>query len=122
MRRCLLIDDSPLIRKVARLVFERQRYTVLEAESAADALEHCGKEMPELILLDWYLPGSNALDLLKQLKAVAGTARPYIIYLTTENDPLDISRAMQAGCDDVMMKPFTRAELEAKLDSLPVAA
>lgn len=121
MRRCLLIDDSPLIRKVARLVFEQQRYTVLEAENAADALGHC-EEMPELILLDWHLPGSNSLDLLKQLKAVAGTARPYIIYLTTENDPLDISRAMQAGCDDVMMKPFTRADLEAKLDSLPLAA
>ena len=122
MRRCLIIDDSPLIRKVAHLVLEQMRFTVDEAESGVDALAACKKAMPDFILLDWHLPGMSAYEFLSQLKRIVSGSKPYVIYSTTENDPLDISKAVQAGCEDVMLKPFTRADLEAKLNGLSAAA
>ncbi len=122
MRRFLIIDDSPLIRKVAHLVLERMRFTVDEAESAQDGLAACRKAMPDYILLDWHLPGMSAFEFLHHLKGLGASSKPYVIYCTTENDPLDLSKAMHAGCEDVMLKPFTRADLEAKLNALSAAA
>ena len=122
MRRCLIIDDSPLIRKVARLVLEQMRYEVDEVESGTEAIAACRKAMPDFILLDWHLPGMSAYEFLGHLKGMITESRPYVIYCTTENDPIDFAKAVQYGCQDVMLKPFMRADLEDKLNAIAAAA
>lgn len=115
MRRCLVIDDSPLIRKVVRMVLERHRMIVDEADGVDTGLDVCRRTKPDMVLLDWHMPGKPAQEFLTKLQTLALPQKPFVVYVTSENDPIDISRAMQAGCDDVLIKPFLSFDLEVKL-------
>jgi two-component system chemotaxis response regulator CheY len=122
MRRVLIIDDSHLIRRVARAYLERMRFDVVEAEAVPEAIERCKERMPDVILLDWHLPTISAFDFLAALRPLIAGAKPFIVYCTTENDPIDITKAMNAGADDYLLKPFDRSDIEAKFAQIPVAA
>jgi len=122
MRRCLIIDDSPIIRRVARTLLERMDFVIDEAEAVPEAIERCREEMHDVVLLDWQLPTTSAIDFLAEMRGSTASARPYIIYCTTANDPLDISRALNAGADDYLLKPFVAEDLEAKFATIPAAA
>ena len=122
MSRCLIVDDASVIRKVARRILEDMRFTVSEAENGQEALERCQAERPDLVLLDWQMPVMGAFEFLAALAATSQQRRPYIIYCTTEHDVPDISRALAAGANDYMMKPYNREMLEAKLAEMKVAA
>jgi two-component system chemotaxis response regulator CheY len=123
MKRCLIVDDSSVIRKVARHILESMKFEVVEAENGQEALDRCREApAPDLILLDWHLPVVGALEFLAALRLTPAGRRPFIIYCTTENDPADIARAFQAGADDYFMKPFDRAQLVTKLTEIAVAA
>lgn len=121
MRQCLVVDDSSVIRKVARALFETLRFDVHEAESGEQALEMCRTALPDLILLDWHMPTMGPVDFLNALRGslLAGHKRPIVLYCTTEADTDDIGRAFDAGADDFIIKPFDRHALEAKLAELP---
>jgi two-component system, chemotaxis family, chemotaxis protein CheY len=112
----LVVDDSDVIRKVARRILEDMNYLVLEAGSADDALDQCAKAMPEMILLDWHMPGKSGHDFLAELKKVQADRRPVVVYCTSENDPDDLARAFAGGAEGYMLKPFTRATLQAKVN------
>lgn len=123
MKRCLIIDDSTVIRKVARSILESMQYEVSEAENGREGLDRCRQTpAPDLIILDWYLPVMGAFEFLSSLRQTLSGRRPYIIYCTTENDPNDIARALSAGADDYFLKPFDRASLINKLAEIAVAA
>lgn len=115
MKRCLIADDSAVIRKVARQILERMNFEVLEAENGQEALERCLTYVPDFVLLDWQMPVSGAMEFLSGLRRNTSGRRPHIIYCTTENDPIDISKALAAGADDYLMKPFDRTMLTAKI-------
>jgi two-component system chemotaxis response regulator CheY len=116
MNRCLVVDDSSIIRKVARHILENSRYQVAEAENGEQALEEFKKiPTPDVILLDWHLPLLSAMDVIKRIRAIGAGKLTRIIYCTTENDPDDIAKAFAAGADDYLMKPFTRDELLSKI-------
>lgn len=115
MRRCLVIDDSPLIRKVARMVLERHRMSVDEADGVDSGLAACKTAKPDVVLLDWHLPGKPSVQFLSGLQSLGLQPKPRVIYCTTDNDPIDVARAMEAGCDDVLIKPFLYSDLEEKL-------
>ena len=115
MRKCLLIEDSSVIRKVTRALLGSLRFAVVEAETAQEAVARCKAEQPDLILLDATMPGVGAPELLASLRATHAGKRPFVIYCTTENDPAEISRAFAAGADDYLLKPFDRAALDHKL-------
>jgi two-component system chemotaxis response regulator CheY len=121
-KRCLIVDDSGVIRKIARIILEDLRFTVDEAENGQEALERCKAAMPELILLDWHMPVMGALDFLTALRATHRTRRPFVIYCTTEHDVADITRAFQHGADDYIIKPFDREVLENKLNEINTVA
>jgi len=108
MKSCLVVDDSPLIRKVTRLTLDRIGWRFDESDSGEQALERCAQEMPDVILLDWLMPGMETSHFLKGLEILSRGAKPYIIYCATENDPIEISKAFHAGCDDCLLKPFTQ--------------
>ena len=82
------------------------------------ALRACREKMPDLILLDWCMPGMTGVDLVRSLRAQPEGSRPIILISTTEIDATEISHAVAAGIDDYLMKPFDRETLAAKLAEL----
>jgi two-component system chemotaxis response regulator CheY len=115
MKTCLVIDDSEVVRKVARHIFESLQFEVNEAESGQAALECCANAMPDAILLDCHMPPMATVEFLGSLRALANGDKPVVIYCTTENNSSEIARALSAGADDYLMKPFDREALRAKL-------
>jgi two-component system chemotaxis response regulator CheY len=118
MRKCLLIEDSSVVRKVVRALLGSMRVVVVEAATGGEAIERFRAEQPDLILLDASMPMAGASEILSALRAATAGKRPFVIYCTTENDPLEIGRAFSAGADDYLLKPFDRAALEQKLSEI----
>lgn len=116
MRSCLIVDDSTVVRKVARRILEDIDYIVDEAEDGQEAIDKCRQEMPDAILVDWSMPIMSGLEFVKLLRTYVGGEKPRIIYCTVENDIGHIALALKAGADDYLMKPFDRQLLEAKFD------
>jgi two-component system chemotaxis response regulator CheY len=114
MKRCLVVDDSSVIRKIARQILEELDFTITEAGDGQAALAKCREGMPDAILLDWNMPVMNGLDFLTALRHETGGDRPVVVFCTTENDIEHISRAISAGANEYVMKPFDREIIEAK--------
>ena len=122
MKSCLIVDDSSVVRKVARRILEDLDYIVDEAEDGQEAIDKCRQEMPDAILLDWNMPIMSGLEFLKLLRAYVGGEKPHVVYCTVENDIGAIAMALKAGASDYMMKPFDRAVLETKFEMRAAAA
>jgi two-component system chemotaxis response regulator CheY len=118
MKRCLIIDDSSVIRKVARRILEGFGFEITEAADGRQALDACLKDMPDAILLDWNMPVMDGYEFLRALRAMPGGDRPKVVFCTTENDLAHIARAMHAGADEYIMKPFDKEIVEAKLQEV----
>jgi two-component system chemotaxis response regulator CheY len=121
MKSCLIVDDSSVVRKVARRILEDMDFIVDEAEDGQEAFDKCRQEMPDYILLDWQMPIMSGIEFLKLLRAYVGGAHPRIIFCVTEYDVGQIALAKKAGANEYMMKPFDREILESMF-SEPVAA
>lgn len=119
-KTCLVVDDSRVIRKVARRMLEEIGFAVDEAGDGQQALERCAQALPQFILLDWNMPVMNGLDFLKALRQTPGGDGPVVVFCTTENDIEHIQAALEAGASEYIMKPFDREILEAKLASVGV--
>lgn len=119
MPTCLVVDDSSVIRKVARRILEEFSFTVAEAENGQDALDFCQTEgMPEAILLDWNMPVMDGYTFLQALRELDDGDVPKVIFCTTENDIAHIAKAMRAGANEYIMKPFDRDIIEAKFEEI----
>ncbi|GGG36908.1 response regulator [Chelatococcus composti] len=118
MKTCLVVDDSPFIRKVARKILEELSFEVSEAGNGQEALDHCMSFMPDAILLDWNMPVLDGPQFLEAVRAMEGGNRPKIVFCTTENDPGHIARALIAGADEYIMKPFDREILTFKFQEV----
>jgi two-component system, chemotaxis family, chemotaxis protein CheY len=114
MKHCLVVDDSPVIRKVARRIVEEMSFKASEAENGQDALEKCRMAMPDVVLLDWNMPVMDGIAFLVALRKEQGGEMPVVIFCTTENDIEHITRAITAGANEYIMKPFDRDIIEAK--------
>jgi two-component system chemotaxis response regulator CheY len=114
LKSCLIVDDSSVVRKVARRILEDMDYIVEEAEDGQEAFDKCRQEMPDAILVDWQMPIMGGIEFLKLLRAYIGGEKPRTVFMTTENDIGQIALALRAGASDYMMKPFDRDILEAK--------
>ncbi|OLF81618.1 two-component system response regulator [Maricaulis sp. W15] len=114
MKTCLVVDDSRVIRKVARKILEELDFECHEAGDGAEALEACRKQMPDAILLDWNMPVMNGLDFVKALRREETGDRPIVVFCTTENDMAHITEALRAGADEYVMKPFDGDIIESK--------
>ena len=118
MIQVLVVDDSPVIRKVARRILDGMRFATSEAEDGMVALDSCQARMPDAILLDWNMPVMNGLEFLHELRRMPGGKTPKVIFCTTENDVGHIARAMHAGADEYIMKPFDRQIVQAKFEEI----
>ena len=115
MKTCLVVDDSKVIRKVARRILEEFKFEIEEAVDGQDAWQRCKQRLPDMVLLDWNMPVMNGFDFLRQLRAASLPNQPIVVFCTTENDMAHIRAAMDAGADEYIMKPFDREIIEAKL-------
>lgn len=112
---CLIVDDSDAVRKVMRPIIEGLDIKVVEASSIKKARELCERRLPDLVLLDWHLPGEDCLGFLTELRNEAPRDKLKIIYLMTTLAPADVMKAKVAGADEVLGKPFLRVQLEVKI-------
>ncbi|MCB1556246.1 MAG: response regulator [Alphaproteobacteria bacterium] len=106
MKTCLIVDDSRVVRKVARRIVEDLGLQCDEAEDGQKAYEACEKTMPDAVLLDWNMPVMSGIEFLEKLRQMPGGTAPKVVFCTTENDLAHITRAVQAGADEYIMKPF----------------
>ena len=120
MSYCLIIDDSRVIRKVSREILTGLNFRVAEAENGEAGLQACRAEMPDVILLDWNMPVMDGYAFLKHLRAMPEGQSPKVVFCTTENDIDQITRALDAGANEYIMKPFDRDILAAKFQELGV--
>ncbi len=118
MKSCLVVDDSKVIRRVARQILEELDFQVAEAVDGQDALEQCGTSMPDAILLDWNMPVMNGIDFLIALRDKYKGEMPTVLFCTTENDLTHIQRALEAGASEYIMKPFDRDIIESKFSQV----
>ena len=118
MRTCLVVDDSSVIRKVARRILESLDFQIIEAEDGAKALDACKRAMPEAVLLDWNMPVMNGIDFLREMHKLPGGDHPVVVFCTTENDIEHIQEAITAGANEYIMKPFDSEILQAKFSQV----
>jgi two-component system chemotaxis response regulator CheY len=118
MKSCLVVDDSSVIRKVARRILEGLQVDILEADDGEQALGACRQGLPDAILLDWNMPRMDGYEFLKALRRMPGGDRPKVVFCTTENDVAHIARALHAGANEYIMKPFDREIVEAKFQEV----
>ena len=114
MKTCLIVDDSRVIRKVSRHLVESMGLAVSEAENGREALDCCAVAMPDVILLDWNMPVMSGIECIVALRETPGGSHPKVIFCTTENDVEHIRRAMEAGANEYVMKPFDHETLQIK--------
>ncbi len=117
-RVCMVVDDSRVVRKVARRILEAHGFEVTEAGDGQQALQACRANMPDCVLLDWNMPVMNGLEFLKRLRAEYGSDRPTVLFCTTENDMASIEQAIASGAQEYIMKPFDEEILIGKLEQV----
>lgn len=114
MKSCLIVDDSKVIRMVARRILEDLNFAIVEAADGQEALNACNDEMPDAILLDWNMPVMSGIDFLRNLRDSQNGSDPIVVFCSTENDLEHIREAMEAGADEYIMKPFDKEIIESK--------
>jgi len=114
MKSCLVVDDSKVIRTVAKRILEKLNFEVVEAEDGKVAYEACQKKMPDAVLLDWNMPVMNGIEFLLELRKMDGGGVPIVVFCTTENDMKHIQEAISAGANEYIMKPFDSEIIESK--------
>ncbi|MDN3637948.1 phosphate regulon transcriptional regulator PhoB [Simiduia curdlanivorans] len=114
----LIIDDEPSIRDMLRVALEMADYRCLEAENAQQGHALAIDEKPDLILLDWMMPGTSGIELARRLKREEITAKTPIIMLTAKGEEDNKIQGLETGADDYITKPFSPRELIARLKAV----
>jgi two-component system phosphate regulon response regulator PhoB len=114
----LIVEDEPSIREMVRFALERAEFRVAEAGDAQAARLQIADAHPDLVLMDWMLPGVSGVELARELKAAALTKDIPIIMVTARTEEEDRVRGLNIGCDDYVSKPFSFPELIARIKAV----
>ncbi len=120
-RVCLLVDDSRMIRKVARRIVEGAGYSVVEAENGEEGLARCRGAMPDLVITDWNMPVMSGIEFVTALRAIPTSTPPKVVFCTTNSGARDIHKGIEAGADEYVIKPFDEAALMSRLQAVGAA-
>lgn len=112
---CLVVDDSRVIRHVAKNILDELGLGTAEAEHGLAAVEFCRTTVPDFVLLDWNMPEMDGISCLRALRAMELKPRPIVVMCTTESGLTKIREALEAGADEYIMKPYDREVLLDKL-------
>ncbi|PSJ52104.1 response regulator [Kumtagia ephedrae] len=111
MKRCMFVDDSSVIRKVAKRILNGPDLMLVEAASGLDAIEMCEADMPDIVVVDSALPDLPTIEVIRRIRAIPSAIVPHIAICLTEMDVAAIMRAKRAGAQSYILKPFNRAQL-----------
>lgn len=120
--RVLVVDDSSAMRAFLRMILKAAGFEVAEARNGKEGLNALrAAVLPDLVLLDWNMPEMDGLEMLLHLRSDARCNQVKVMMVTTETEMAEMSRALGAGADEYMMKPFTREVILEKLELLRLA-
>ncbi|MCX7303793.1 MAG: response regulator [Hyphomicrobiales bacterium] len=122
MKRCLFVDDSAVIRKVAKRILGGPDLQIVEAATGFDAIALCSSEMPDIIVFDGALPDMTSVEFIRRVRGIESSVRPQIAICLTEVDLSAIMRAKRAGAQGYLLKPFNRPQLLDRFRVLQNAA
>ena len=114
----LVVEDETAIRDMVKFALERANLRVAAAANAADARLRIADERPDLVLMDWMMPGVSGIELARELKNNAASRDIPIIMLTARAEEEDKVRGLNIGCDDYVSKPFSFPELIARINAV----
>ena len=115
MPRCLIADDSKIMRMLLRKIMENFGFDVSEAEDGEDILEQCLEARPDLIISDWSLPLIDGIDVLYKIRADRKIRQPRFMFCSYVTDAAIIRQALDGGADDFIMRPFDEDIIASKL-------
>ncbi len=113
--RVLIVEDEDAQAEVLRYNFDREGFEVLLAGDGDEAMLAAEEQQPDLVLLDWMLPGTSGISVCQQLRARPATRALPIIMLTARSEEGDRIRGLDSGADDYVVKPFSPSELVARV-------
>ena len=119
--KCLIADDSKIIRLLLNKIMSNLDWDVVEAEDGEEALEIFQLQSPDLILMDWKLPVMEGIDVLYKIRDSKVAKKPKVIFCSSITDVNRIKEALQGGADDYIMKPFDEDIIYSKLAILGLA-
>lgn len=114
----LIVDDESAIRDMLRMALEMAEFRCIEAQNIQEAYTLIVDERPDIILLDWMLPGGSGLELLRRLKRDANNQETPVIMLTAKTTEGNVIQGLDVGADDYITKPFSPRELIARIRAL----
>ncbi len=115
MKVFMLVEDAPVIRKVANRILSDLGFVVIEASDGFDALEKCRDTMPDGMIVDWDLPRMSGVEFISEFKKIDGSKKTKVLYCTSEIMVSDMTKAKRAGATSFLLKPFNREILLHKL-------
>lgn len=118
MKTLLLADDEPNLRMLARITLEDPKYRIIEAADGASALELARVEHPDLLVLDWMMPGMSGIEVARSLRQDPATASIPIIMLTSKGQEADKEQGRAVGAFAYLVKPFSPLELLEKVEQV----
>ncbi|MGE0094669.1 MAG: phosphate regulon transcriptional regulator PhoB [Alphaproteobacteria bacterium] len=113
--RVLIVEDEPALVTLLRYNLEREGFDVSEATDGEEAMVSVAEQRPDLIVLDWMLPHLSGLEVCRQLRRAPETRATPIIMLTAKGEEQDRVRGLESGADDYVTKPFSPAEVVARV-------
>ncbi len=118
MSHILIVDDSNVIRKVAKRILAELRFDTTEACNGKEALIACRQHMPDGVLLDWNMPEMDGLEFLHRLRKLTGGDAPKVLFCTTNSQMQHIRKAIAAGANEYIMKPFDKEIIQDKFTAV----
>jgi len=116
--RVLIADDEPGMRSLLRLTLSSDRFDIAEASDGVSAMACAAAHPPDIVLLDWHMPGRSGLEVCKALRGNPATADARILMLTARGTRFDRAAGLAAGADDFMTKPFSPLHLLDRIEAL----
>ena len=117
-KHVLVVEDDVDIREMLAFSLEKAGYAVVQTEDAELALEKLGTLLPDIMLVDWMLPGMNGPDFVRRIRRDDLTRNIPVIMLTARSEEADVLKGFDTGVDDFLTKPFSPKELLARMKSL----
>ena len=114
----LIVEDEPEIRELLNFSLVRAGFDVAEAASGEMALQYLDNKLPDILIVDWMLPGMSGVELAKRLRRDELTNKLPLLMLTARSEETDLLKSFESGIDDYMSKPFSPRELVARIKAL----
>jgi len=116
MKTFLVVEDSKIIRTIAARALQDMGFATIETGDGETALETCKKSLPDAVLLDWLLPKKDGFAFMAEFRKIPGAEDVPVIFCSSKTEPEDIQKALDAGADEYIMKPFDSEILKLKIN------